>query len=68
MHKKSNLFIQFFILKIGQSGRVCMNSCFFNKQSSNCNKQNVLKTIVFDPPFDQILPRIHLKLARIDSE
>jgi hypothetical protein len=68
MYKLTFHFFLLVVEKLGQNGRVCMNSCYFNGQLTNCHKSNVLKSVLFDPPFSQILPSIHLKFVRIDSE
>lgn len=60
-------FYRIFRLVLGQSGRVCMNSCYSNDQPIVCQQGNLLKSVQFDPPFLRQLPSIHLRLIRYEA-
>jgi len=57
-----------FFFEIGENGRVCMNICYYNGQQINCTERNVLKSVLFNPPFGEILPSINLRLIQIDTK
>jgi hypothetical protein len=45
-----------------------MNSCYHDDQLIGCTNQNMLKSVLFDPPFGQLIPSVHLRLIQIDTE
>lgn len=65
---KQFIFFELFYFYIGQSGRVCMNTCYLNEQLIDCNETYSLKSILFNPPFHENIPSINLQLFQIDEK
>jgi hypothetical protein len=45
-----------------------MDSCYYNGKLISCSKRNILKSVLFDPPFGETLPSVYLRLIQTDAE